>query len=643
MLTSTSSRLCRLLLSLVVRLRVRLSPGRIALALRSWFAPLWTSILAFARRRGRSQIRLHVNDVPVMGSNNPIRERPQISDRAEVEEEHRDRGTLATLMPVLGHGAASRWQDVLARYQALTSNYQFNFTPLPATPEGGSQRYDPRPPIHSTDSQLKIPAGQQGLLSALPPLPDEWRRHVHPEGNVLFYHDGLRIFTENDISDHEKEREVLFCVMRLIEQAISTQGVTLDELTEIVVNVDNSHNCHYYFVDHTHRLLFWLVPRNMKDIEANLQGITEYNHIKYIVESRYWSHCEYYPLNRILPKGVFEDLRGMLNYFKTDMMTTDSSTSPFTQDELAAFLDLVNSLKDDTSPCSVWVIARLMAYFTENQFANFCGQSCARLNADTPLFEPQSWNTGIVFKVINFLLFGAPNEHAFRLQRAWVDSIVIQPRWKDFITRLKDEWNRYTLLSTVMLAVNISFLAVPGVLPSGPVAILTSADIPVPATTPTSAAGPIEITIYCSVVSAVASIVFSFSWLNVYSNPGLIGVNNVAGVMCALSGRKWGMGMGTGMAFLAITHGLPIASLLWSIALFFAALMIQIFGQKQPATFTTLGAECFIILLFAGMGVSVMRLFYGNHDGDDEDTSAEKKSPTRLQQILSSARGIDIC
>lgn len=79
------------------------------------------------------------------------------------------------------------------------------------------------------------------------------------------------------------------------------------------------------------------------------------------------------------------------------------------------------------------------------------------------------------------------------------------------------------------------------------------------------------------------------------------------------------------------------------IALFFAALMIQIFGPKQLATLTTLSVECFIILSFVVMGVSVMRLFYRNHDEDDEDTPAEKKSPTRSQQTVSSARGADNC
>ena len=81
----------------------------------------------------------------------------------------------------------------------------------------------------------------------------------------------------------------------------------------------------------------------------------------------------------------------------------------------------------------------------ENQFLNFCGQPNARLNADTALFGQQIWNRRPVFKVVNFLLLGSPNEHAARLQRVWVDGIIIQPRWKDFVNRLKEELGRYTI------------------------------------------------------------------------------------------------------------------------------------------------------------------------------------------------------
>ena len=68
-------------------------------------------------------------------------ERPQIqiSEHAtKVEEEHSE--TLAAL-PVR---RTARWQDEVSRYPALTSNHQLGSDLLPATPEGGSQRYKPR-------------------------------------------------------------------------------------------------------------------------------------------------------------------------------------------------------------------------------------------------------------------------------------------------------------------------------------------------------------------------------------------------------------------------------------------------------------------------------------------------------------------
>ena len=78
-----------------------------------------------------------------------------------------------------------------------------------------------------------------------------------------------------------------------------------------------------------------------------------------------------------------------------------------------------------------------------------------------------------------------------------------------------------------MLAVNFSFLAVPGVVTTG------------------AAAGPIEIIIYCSVVSTVASIVFSFGLLNVYSNPRLLVASNAVRLSHTLDFRcsRWLMTM----------------------------------------------------------------------------------------------------
>lgn len=87
--------------------------------------------------RNQSHIRLLASDRVV--HSNLMRERSRISEQEKVEGE--DHGAL-TAPPVLRR--ATRWQDELSRYQALTSSYQFKFERVPATPEKGSQRYQAR-------------------------------------------------------------------------------------------------------------------------------------------------------------------------------------------------------------------------------------------------------------------------------------------------------------------------------------------------------------------------------------------------------------------------------------------------------------------------------------------------------------------
>ena len=130
----TSTNLFRFLLSLVIRLRR--SVGRIALVVRAGFVSFWRSILTFAHRSVRSQIRLHANDVP--GDKTHTEERLQIPEYAKVEEE--DNGTLAVppVQPIMD------WEDKLSKYQAEQAPTKLESHPQPATPEQASQRYKAR-------------------------------------------------------------------------------------------------------------------------------------------------------------------------------------------------------------------------------------------------------------------------------------------------------------------------------------------------------------------------------------------------------------------------------------------------------------------------------------------------------------------
>ncbi|KAG9316026.1 hypothetical protein JVU11DRAFT_3688 [Chiua virens] len=550
-------------------------------------------------------IRVYANDAPAVVDKPSNAERPQnVLNRGAVEE-----GTNGNTP------GESRWKSKIATYMADYSKHGFQFNRFPERPDRASQRYRQRRTSQRPNS-LSIQLGQKELLDALPLL-GEWTQDIHPEGNVLFYNKEMRIATESDIGDTTIRGKLLFAATTLIQRAIGHQAcISLDEFTELVLNVDNE-NWYYYFVDHSNHLLFWVDPIDVNELGIPLQGVTKHNHIKYFVKSLYWMHCEYYPHDRTLPGGILKNLRGMLNHAKTDMMTGHSPSSPFAKDELVEISDLVHSesfnLKDNediSNPYSVWVIARLMSYFTDNQFVNFCGQPSVHLNADTFLFEQPNWNRRPLFRVVDLLLFGSPNEHARRLHQVWVDNMIIQPRWKDFVDRLTTEWGRYTIFSTVMLAVDFSFLAVPGVVDQ------------------THGANTTQIIIYCSIVATIASIVFSFTLLNAYNNPGLMRAVPAGKAMYELSQIR------SGMMCLSVTHSLPMASLIWSITLFSTALAIQIFGPKQLATIVTLGVECLIIVLLVLVCFFVTGVLYGVGDvvqvgGDGERSLMARTRPSR--------------
>ena len=68
------------------------------------------------------------------------------------------------------------------------------------------------------------------------------------------------------------------------------------------------------------------------------------------------------------------------------------------------------------------------------------------------------------------------------------------------------------------------------------------------------------------------------------------------------------------------------------ITLFSTCLAIQIFGPKELATVTTLGVECFILVLFGVMSRFVMQLFSRDDDVEDDDTSATNNPPPAGQE-----------
>ena len=79
------------------------------------------------------------------------------------------------------------------------------------------------------------------------------------------------------------------------------------------------------------------------------------------------------------------------------------------------------------------------------KFANFCGQSGARLGLDRRLYEDDHGgrSRGVFLRVINIVLFGSPEAYGKALRSIWVDDMPIRQQWQYFMDRLSTQWNGY--------------------------------------------------------------------------------------------------------------------------------------------------------------------------------------------------------
>ncbi|KAG2037534.1 hypothetical protein BDR03DRAFT_896685, partial [Suillus americanus] len=322
-----------------------------------------------------------------------------------------------------------------------------------------------------------------------------WRDFVHPEGPRVYYHHETRVFTDADMRPGKADSEKLLLMAKALNAYAKSQpdvrariGDGAELVLELVTEKGNTtiiKSCGYYFVDHVERVIFWAHPYTCEpggEILFNVKAAKKLSHIKYSLESQYWYHCELYPHNRYLPRQIFDELREIIIHANAETITSDTSLAPFDGIELAKMLDLMDRVEgsiDKMHAHSVCVVARFMRLFTKVKYANFCGQPGARVDADRSIYYKEGHEREtLIFRLSNLILWYGPRKHYKRIQRVWVDEIINAPRWKDFIAQLDKEWMGYTLYvsaryiwsavedlaslkSTVMLAVDVSFLAVP--------------------------------------------------------------------------------------------------------------------------------------------------------------------------------------
>ncbi|KAG1791095.1 uncharacterized protein HD556DRAFT_1387483 [Suillus plorans] len=414
-------------------------------------------------------------------------------------------------------------------------------------------RYENRPFVDTAQRCYGIQALTRRFPNeSCPWLSGDWELCVHPEGVLYLYNDHKRVFTEATVDSNmfgflDKYVDALYELAQT--QSVNLRADDIDLVVQLAQNEEDAQvSCYYYFVDHTDRILFWLHDRDQatEDIFSGIQGVIDPSHIRYSLESEYWTHCESYPKHRMDREKIIKELRGLVMHASAEIITSDMSSSPFDGDELSRILELINHLKenaldDDDDPHSTCIIARFMHYFYRAKFFNFCGLPCARLEADKSVYKddenPHPLTSSASF-ALDVMLFWAPQSHLEELRKVWVDECINTPRWKDFNKNLMTEWTGITIYSTVMLAVDVSFLAVPNV------NIGQSQSIGI-------------IVTYLSIIFITGSLILSVLLVRQNQRYGFESADKATEFLSHMTGTFFGV------RALATVHSLPYAMLMW--------------------------------------------------------------------------------
>ncbi|KAL6300413.1 hypothetical protein BKA93DRAFT_829121 [Sparassis latifolia] len=417
-------------------------------------------------------------------------------------------------------------------------------------------RYERKVIIPNVELQCIIPP----LTTSFPleGAPPDWVACTHPEGALYFYHPGRRIYTEANLCEPDMLLEVL-AFAEQIEETVRDDNIVLPEDAELVLDLEDDEeggrNWCYYYASDSRRTLFWLHSYDASDIlQAEVRGVSSLAHIKHELEGYYWQHIEQFPYNHKPSEDVLKHLTSIILHLSIDQMTSPSSTSAYTAEELQKMIALIRGIRDiGYNEHTAAVVGRLMYMFAHHRFLHFHGQYGARLCRDQSIYGESTPARTLLIRIMSPIFFNAPDVHLRGLESLWIDGLINQLPWSNFIQRLKVDWQEFVLYATVMLNANVAFLTIPDVDP-GP--------------------GQSTLAKVCSFISIITSVGSIILGLLLVRHHRVRPRETAQEVVDYLLRRKHPT---LGLETLAILYSLPYALLMWAMLTFLLAFAFECF------------------------------------------------------------------
>ncbi|CCM00467.1 uncharacterized protein FIBRA_02500 [Fibroporia radiculosa] len=290
-----------------------------------------------------------------------------------------------------------------------------------------------------------------------------WRRYVHLEGDVYYYHPEHRLVTPDDVENGEQRKAVEDAAGEFwdeLEQAGITDYIPDDY--ELVMSVDEEGPTRADLVCRRTGQLFKCNPSK--------PGIIEQVHTY-----AYWVHVNEFPMHAgPLPISAEVEFLNALTYGANEAILGDEETTfPYTDQQMEQFMRLYRHQKKVSSNPYTW---RALTYLVGTTLAEVQNRRMGSARKGTAgtygsafdmhrarRADASSWQLAAAQYLLMAVLLGAHRMYFARLRKTRNGATAYLLDFREVLRQFVAEWTDSNLLATVFVGGNIAFQQVPGI------------------------------------------------------------------------------------------------------------------------------------------------------------------------------------
>ncbi|TCD71550.1 hypothetical protein EIP91_008931 [Steccherinum ochraceum] len=268
-------------------------------------------------------------------------------------------------------------------------------------------------------------------------IPEGWVGHTHPEGCPYYVQPELKVITDANIQDPSIYAKLCGAFYALSEHLVNAQP-SLPQDYEIYIYVDeHSDTGRYYLIDYEKRAEFWL--RTCTTEELGIPEASSRTNLAHLLQSHFWNHVEFFP-HRPVPASLVKELLAILCHARSDHLTSNDSTYPWTAEKYDEHIQILTAAKDFDNPWMTCFIGRAWARIEISRFDHYYGEPYARITR----FQKR--------------LPVVEQAHEAELESLVPDGCTYLLSWKEFVAERLTHWEHTSWKAVGLLIANACLL-----------------------------------------------------------------------------------------------------------------------------------------------------------------------------------------